>query len=80
MPFSQKAEYTFAHGINIRKKYQLFHLGSVKKLLEKLLSDSPISNYGNAVLKTRLVPEFALKERASSKKLHCTVKCNALNA
>ena len=70
MPFSQKAEDHFVHGIDIRNKYQLFHLWSVKKLLEKLFSinDLPISNYGNAALKMRLALEFALKERVSSKK------------
>ena len=63
MPFSQKAEDSFAHGINIKNKYQLFYLQSGKKLLEKLFSvnDLSISNYRNAALKTRLVPEFALK-------------------
>ena len=53
----------------------------MKKLLEKLFSvnDLPILNYGNVALKTRLVPEFALKERVSSKKHHSTVVYNALN-
>ena len=43
--------------------------------MEKFFSvnDLPISNYGNVALKTRLVPEFVLRERASSKKPHCTV-------
>ena len=72
---------TLGHGINIRNKYQLFHLWSVKKLLEKLFSvnDFLISNYGNLALKTKLALEFALKERYSSKKPHCMVTCNALN-
>ena len=52
-------------------------LWSAKKLLEILFSvnDLPISNYRNLVLKMRLAPKFALKERTSSKK----VICNALN-
>ena len=42
MPFSQNAEDTFARGINIRNKYQLFHPWSVKKLLEKFFSVNDI--------------------------------------
>ena len=51
MLFSQKSEDTFAHGINIRNNYQLFHLSSTNKLLEKLVwvKYSPIKAtlYGN---------------------------------
>ena len=85
MLFSQKAEETFAHGINIRHNYQLFHLSSTNKLLEKLalVNYSPISNDGNIRFSkpkaARLAPEFALKDSTSSKKPHCTVICNALN-
>ena len=72
MPFSRNAEDTFAHRIDIRNKYQLCLLWSVKKLLEKLFSvnDLPISNYGNAALKTRLAPEFALNNRIQKTSLY----------
>ena len=62
MPFLQKAEDAFAHGIDIRNKYQLFHIQIAKKLLEQLFSVSvlPILNYGNVALKMRLTTDFKI--------------------
>ena len=46
MSFSKKSEETFAHGINIQNNYQLFHLWTADKLLDKFrVNYLPILNY-----------------------------------
>ena len=59
--FHTKCEDTFAHGINIRNNYQLFHL-----LCKQVVRKDVQRKY--TFLKARLVPEFALKKKGRLRK------------